>query len=430
MQSNDIDLGSILEACELSESQDTVTFVEGSVIFREGDRGDCAYIVESGEVQILRNGDREPYEIARLGPGDLLGEMAPVDDQQRSASAVAAVETRLTPIPRQSIDAMIDEADPMLRLLVRLLMQRLRDQAKGRKAGEGTHVDDEQPPDVKAALQDVREQALERVRTRREISDALLRRELVLHFQPIVDIERWEPRGYEALVRWAHPERGLISPGGFIDSAEKSGLINPIGQWCVRSACELLQALAASSTFVSVNVSPEQIRTLDAVERLIGIVHDSGVDPSRVKIEITEHLLVDNPDVATHGLKRVKDAGMTVAIDDFGTGYSSLSYLHRFPLDTLKLDRSFVIGLADSEQRLAVVEAIVRLAERLSMDVVAEGIERVEELRILEALGVSLVQGYLLGRPMSAERLRGWTVKLDRTSALGAPAPRDRLHVA
>ena len=427
MQS-DIDLGSVLEACNLSESQDTVTYVAGSVIFREGDRGDCAYIIESGEVRIVRDGEPEPYELARLGPGDLLGEMAPVDDQRRSASAVAAAETRLTPIPRQSIEALVDEADPMLRLLVRLLMHRLREQAGGGKVSEGT-VDGDQPSDVRAALHSVREQALERVRARREISDALLRRELVLHFQPIVDIDRWEPRGFEALVRWAHPERGLVSPGGFIESAEKSGLINPIGQWCVRSACELLQALAASATFVSVNVSPEQLRTLDAVERLIGIVHDSGVDPSRVKIEITEHLLVDNPDVAVRGLKRVKDAGMTVAIDDFGTGYSSLSYLHRFPLDTLKLDRSFVDGLSESEQRFAVVEAIVRLGERLSMDVVAEGIERVEDLRTLESLGVSMVQGYLLGRPMPAERLRGWTVKLDRASALGRAAPRG-LHVA
>jgi EAL domain-containing protein (putative c-di-GMP-specific phosphodiesterase class I) len=412
LETVNLDLEPVLEACSLGESIEPVTFTTGTVIFREGDRGDCAYIVESGEVRVERRRGGEAHELARLGPGELLGEMAPIDNLRRSATAVALRDTELTPIPRGQIKELLHSADPMLRLLVRLLLDRLR-----RQQGGDLPAPDSLSSELERTLDNVRREALGRVRMRKALMDALGRRELLLHFQPIIDLRTWRTSGFEALMRWQRPSEGLVPPGRFIPTVEETDLVHPVGLWCLRHACETAMAFDMGTRpagdaprFMSINVSPRQISTMGDVERLLGAIRDTGVDVTRVKLEVTERLLIENPDVAVRGLGRLKDAGLTIAIDDFGTGYSSLSYLHRFPLDTLKIDRSFVHGVAESKERRPVVEAIVRLAGSLGMDVVAEGVERAEDLNALRALDVSMAQGYLFGRPMPIDSLRSWAL--------------------
>ncbi|WNV75386.1 EAL domain-containing protein [Geodermatophilus sp. DSM 44513] len=238
-----------------------------------------------------------------------------------------------------------------------------------------------------------------------DLYHALERQELVLHYQPIVDLTADRVSGYEALLRWQHPARGLVPPARFIALAEESGLIVPIGRWVLREAARQAatwQAGDGAGPRVSVNVSVRQFQHPGLVADVADALATSDLPPDRLTLEITESLLVQDADRATARLQAVKDLGVRLALDDFGTGYSSLSYLRRFPIDVLKIDKSFVDGVARSTADRAVVAAIVALGRTLDMDLVAEGIESGAELAALEALGVRYGQGYHLGRPAPA----------------------------
>ena len=243
---------------------------------------------------------------------------------------------------------------------------------------------------------------LDRERLHADLHHALDRQELVLHYQPIVDLTAGRVSGYEALLRWQHPERGLVPPARFIGLAEESGLIVPIGRWVLREAAR--QAVAwqhadGSGPRMSVNVSVRQFQHPGLVGDVADALDSSGLDPTRLTLEITESLLVQDTTGTMVKLKAIKDLGVRLALDDFGTGYSSLSYLRRFPIDVLKIDKSFVDGVASSTEDRAVVGAIVQLGRTLELDLVAEGIESDAELAALEALGVRYGQGHHLGRP-------------------------------
>jgi diguanylate cyclase (GGDEF)-like protein/PAS domain S-box-containing protein len=244
---------------------------------------------------------------------------------------------------------------------------------------------------------------LDRERLQADLEHALDAEQFVLHYQPIVDLDTGRIDGYEALVRWQHPHRGLVPPLDFIPLAEASGLIVPIGRWVLREA--LGQAATwqhpddPDGVHVSVNVSVRQFRHPDLLHDVAEALHRSGLPGHLLTLEITESLFAaDIPDV-TNKLQRLKDLGVRLALDDFGTGYSSLSYLRHFPFDILKIDKSFVEGIDVNRQNQAVAGAIVTLGQTLELDLVAEGIETVGELRSLEALGVHLGQGFHLGRP-------------------------------
>jgi diguanylate cyclase (GGDEF)-like protein/PAS domain S-box-containing protein len=237
------------------------------------------------------------------------------------------------------------------------------------------------------------------------------RDEFVLHYQPIVALSDERAAGFEALVRWNHPERGIVGPYEFIHLAEETGLIFRIGGWTLREACQWLArgspALPEHLT-VNVNLSGRQFSQGDLIEEVQKVLSETGLSARRLKLEITESVIMENPEMAVDLLRRLKALGTHLCIDDFGTGYSSLSYLLRFPADTLKIDRSFVNALGKGGRNEDIVGAIVSLAKSLDMDVVAEGVETVEQRDILRALGCAYGQGYLFARPLDDERARAF----------------------
>jgi diguanylate cyclase (GGDEF)-like protein/PAS domain S-box-containing protein len=239
---------------------------------------------------------------------------------------------------------------------------------------------------------------------------ALEHEELRIHFQPILALDDGHIFGFEALVRWQHPQRGLVPPAEFVPVAEDTGLIVPLGQWVLAEACRQLHDWHTryphiADVGVSVNVSPRQLRHPNLIADVSRIIAASGLDPSQVTLEITESALVRDAEETTRVLHELKALGVQLAIDDFGTGYSSLGYLRRLPVDTLKIDRSFVNGLGESDRDDAVVREIVELAGTLQVTATAEGIETDTQLASVRRLGGAAGQGYLFARPLAPEEI-------------------------
>ncbi len=235
---------------------------------------------------------------------------------------------------------------------------------------------------------------------------AIEREEFVIHYQPIVSLSDFRLRGFEALVRWQHPERGFISPIDFIPVAEETGMIIQIGEYVLREACRQMNLWQKGfpvdpPLYVTVNLSSKQFSQTSLLSKVAMILQETGVIPHSVKLEITESVVMENIDTATDMLQQLRDLGVQLAIDDFGTGYSSLSYLHRFPIDTLKIDRSFVTRMTDNSENAEIVRTIVVLAQNLGMDVVAEGVETNEQLVLLQKLGCENGQGYFFSKPVA-----------------------------
>ncbi len=234
---------------------------------------------------------------------------------------------------------------------------------------------------------------------------AVERKELCAFYQPIISLETMELSGFETLIRWQHPQRGLIPPGEFIPVAEETGLVVPITYWILEESCRQLVRFQhldphTAPLFLSVNLSGKHFAHGDIVERIQDIIIQTQIAPQCLKLEITESAMMDNPEKAIATLKRLKNLGLQLSIDDFGTGYSSLSYLHRFPIDTLKVDRSFVATMEDGSENGEIVRTVIALAKALNLDVVAEGIETIHQLHQLRILGCEYGQGYLFSRPV------------------------------
>lgn len=253
---------------------------------------------------------------------------------------------------------------------------------------------------------DMRAQMFHRVGLEADLRNALERKELVLYYQPLISLRTMTLSGFEALVRWQHPQKGLILPGQFIPIAEDTGLIIPIGQWVLETACIQLQRwhglFAQQAPFVSVNLSGRQFAQPDLVEYIAHILAETGLEHSALKLELTESVVMDKVEESIKVLLRLKALRLKLGIDDFGTGYSSLSYLHRFPIDTLKIDRSFVVGMGSPSSTDELVKTIVALGHNLGMDVVAEGIETAAQSQRLTDLRCEYGQGYFFSRPLPA----------------------------
>ncbi len=255
---------------------------------------------------------------------------------------------------------------------------------------------------------DLRVQHDQQLQAETSLRQALDREELRLHYQPIVTISTQAVIGFEALVRWQHPQRGLLPPGDFIDTAETTGLIIPLGWWVLQEACRQMQAWtkaypAMADFTISVNMSSKQFSLKYLVEKVKHILATTGFAAHRLKLEITEGVLIDHSDSIIDTLKQLKAMGIGLSVDDFGTGYSSLSYLHRFPFDCLKIDRSFIENADQDYEKLEILQSVVRLAWNLGLEVVAEGIETQRHYAQLKALRCEAGQGYLFSRPLPPE---------------------------
>lgn len=249
--------------------------------------------------------------------------------------------------------------------------------------------------------------AFERLTLEQSLRDALRNEELVVYYQPRVDIETQEIIGMEALVRWIHPQFGLVSPGQFIPLAEETGLIVPIGEWILRESCRQnarWRAMGLPHIRVSVNLSPVQFGKPDLHEDVFRALDDAGLDADGLELEVTESLLMNDPAETAAILGRLRSRGIHISIDDFGTGYSSLSYLKRFPINALKIDRSFVTDVTSNPDDAAIATAIILMGHSLKLSVVAEGVETENQLAFLKVLQCNEVQGYLFSPPVPADR--------------------------
>ncbi len=231
-----------------------------------------------------------------------------------------------------------------------------------------------------------------------DLRDAVERDQLVLFFQPQIDLTSGEVTGVEALLRWNRPGNGMVMPDSFISLAEETGLILPIGDWVLMEACR--QVAEWPELSVAVNVSPLQFRQGNLTKTVEEALHRTGLEPSRLELEITESVLLSHTEEAVSTMKRLQGLGVRIAMDDFGTGYSSLSYLRRFPFDKIKIDRSFVADLENSEDARSIVEAVIQLGSSMGMVSNAEGVETVEQADLLRDQGCQEVQGYLFSRPL------------------------------
>ena len=255
----------------------------------------------------------------------------------------------------------------------------------------------------------MRQEALNTLRTQMQLREAIVRQQFEVYYQPIVQLGSSKLTGFEALVRWNHPKRGVIGPVEFIALAEETGLIVPIGQFVLREACSQMAAWHrrfpdATDVSISINLSGHQLGSPTLVSDIEQVIEDTGLSPTAVKLELTESTLIDDPTTATRILGRLRDRGIKLYIDDFGTGYSSLSYLHRFAIDGLKIDKSFVDMLGQDHRKAAIVPSIVGLAHNLGMGVVAEGVETREQAEELTLLDCGEAQGYLYSRPVPRDQ--------------------------
>jgi EAL domain-containing protein (putative c-di-GMP-specific phosphodiesterase class I) len=382
----------------------------GKTVFREGDRGYCAYLIEKGGVEISVTRSDARIVLGRRGQGEVFGEMAIIDDKPRSATVIAISDCTLVAITREQLTRRLENSDPILRMCLSVILDRFRvtlmklgsfSQEDGSALASGAESEG-----LESAARN--DPAIQEIRLERELEHALRQDDFELHFQPVVRLDDRRIAGFEALVRWRHPERGLISPVVFIPSAEASGFIVPLGRWCFKQACKVLHELDqavldrgdVSDLFMSVNITGRDFSDPNFIESIVTSIEETGVDPARIKLEITESMLMHQPEQAIAALHECKARGLSIAVDDFGTGYSSLSYLHKFPIDTLKIDRSFVSEMEEVPVSLEIIRSIVGLARQLTISVVAEGIESERSAVKLQELGCQFGQGYTFFRPM------------------------------
>jgi diguanylate cyclase (GGDEF)-like protein/PAS domain S-box-containing protein len=274
----------------------------------------------------------------------------------------------------------------------------------------------------------MRRNAMTRLEDTALLRTAIVRGDFFLEYQPIVDLATGRMKGVEALVRWRHPERGVVAPGVFIPLAEESGLIVPLGTWIISQACS--QAAEWHQRWpgrlsVSINLSAIQLAGADLVKQVAEGLNMRGVDPGQIVLEITETALMADPDRALEKLLELKSLGVRLAIDDFGTGYSSLNYVSRLPVDILKLDRSFIAGLALGTSSAAMVEIFLQLGRLFNLETIAEGVETVAEAAALRAIGCQNAQGYLFARPVDAATIEGFLAADQPLPAGGTGRPGD-----
>ncbi len=257
--------------------------------------------------------------------------------------------------------------------------------------------------------------AVARLQLETDLRQAINQNEFILHYQPIISMKDGRIEGIEALIRWQHPVQGFIPPSEFIPTAEETGLIVEIGEWVLREACCQLtawhkQSPSVSHLSISVNISSKQLLP-KLINQVRQVLHETGIEPESLVLEITESMIMENAKLASPLLLQLKEMNVKIHIDDFGTGYSSLSYLHQFPVDVLKIDRSFVKRIGANDDNLEIIRAITTLAHSLNMNVIAEGVETEEQLTQLKALGCEYMQGYLFSKPLNGKDMEALLLK-------------------
>ncbi|MFH7245354.1 MAG: EAL domain-containing protein [Spirulina sp.] len=391
-------------------------FREGETIFTEGSRSDTAYIIETGLVEIFVGSGDDAVQLSVLGSGDIFGEMGLIDNFPRSASARAVCPCRCITISGTQIAERIEASSPLVRLLISISLHRNRAYNNYFKALlNSSHV---VLPNLAVtakayAKNPQHRKIVEEIKLESDLQKAVRNDELQPYYQPLFSICDNGIVGFESLLRWQCPDRGMVSPQQFISLAEETSLIVPIGDWILEQACIDLKHFQAlwqvgqtepSHLFMSINISVRQFQEPDFCDKLLALTERYQVLPKHIKLEVTERIFLDHAD-AVQAIDTCRAAGFEVALDDFGTGYSSLSYLERCEIDSLKIDQSFIQKICTSNRAKILVSSIIDIAKKLGLPTIAEGIETEEHRQILQEMGCDIGQGYLFSKPMPVEEV-------------------------
>ena len=390
----------------LFDEFDREIFTSGQQIFKYGDAGDCAYLIEEGEVEVLIVKQGKEHRIRLIGKGELFGEVSLIDYQPRTATIRAVERTVLVPIPRKLMEGLLEKSDPVLRHLLLVILDRFRNRNDGSALSAGSAV---VSPEQSKRRSTVKGEATQKLSLAHGIKRALTHEEFQLYYQPICSLADGSVAGFEALIRWHHPTDGLIQPNDFLWIAEQTGLIHEIGLWTLERACrdwKTLKPLADYKLpFISVNLSAVQLGNEMLVDDIKAIMAGQHMEAKELKLELTETVMVDHPEIALKIMRRLIDLGCSLALDDYGAGHSGLRYLQRYPLDTLKIDGAFIEPIAGSAQSLEIVRSSVVLAHSLGMSVVAEGVETEGVRAKLVKMKCDFGQGWYFGRPVTLQEL-------------------------
>lgn len=367
------------------------------------EEGDIVGRINGGEFVVVRSGVRSDKYAVKLAQKIIASFGAPFDLEGTHADVSAHLGLALSPQHGRSVDELLKAAGVALH--------------EAKITGRGGYALYE--PGSDAQLQEMQQL---RIALRR----ALANNELELHYQPLVNLHTGRITTCEALVRWTHPDKGPVSPASFIPVAEDSGLIGPLGEWILRQACTEA-AKWPPDVSVAVNLSPLQFRDRRLAAVVCNIMRETGLDGSRLQVEITESVLLDASESTLNILQEIRQLGVKIALDDFGTGYSSLSYLRAFPFDKIKVDSSFVSDLPSGKESLAIIRAVAGIGRALGITTTAEGVEAQSQFAAIKAEGFDEAQGYLISRPLGPERVLGFIERRSRSirsSANGRPSYR------
>jgi len=386
----------------MSIKTDLLEYKQGDVIFKAGDSAHCAYIVESGHVGLYTEG-KENNLVATLDKGELLGEMGIINDAVRSISAYADTNVELLVIDREQITTRLENSDPIIRGVMEVLLRRIRNMLN-EDYYESVIVETENLIVTKG---------MHKIRFEKELFRALDKDELINVYQPMVDLKEGYIAGFEALSRWLHPEKGMVSPFEFISLAEESDFIVPMGINIFNNACKQLAEFqkcrnksqpSLPDLFMSINVSASQLTAENFLKKIKEITQKHRVKPSNIKIEITESQVVDYESIQVW-IDECNAFGFQLSLDDFGTGYSGFQHLLELDFHTIKIDQAFIKTIETNKKSIIMLEVITDMAKRLNMSVVAEGIEDLKSAQLLTKIGVDYGQGYYFYKPMLSEEV-------------------------
>jgi EAL domain-containing protein (putative c-di-GMP-specific phosphodiesterase class I) len=387
----------------------------GEVLFRQGDPSDCAWLVESGQVDLVSVHGRRTSRHGVLGAGELIGELGLLDGAPHSATATARSDSVLLAIEREQFMERLQSGDPILRTLVESLLQRIRSLVASLPA------DVELPSEDVPCDDPVERTGIGKIRLEAQLREALDSGTLEVHYQPIYDIAARRVGGYEALVRWDLPGRGPVSPAEFIQLAEETSLIVPVGEYVLDRVIGVLQALrdggADPLPSIAVNLSARQLVEPGMARQVVARAEQARLPAGALKLEVTESRMLDYAPVAAV-MQHCREHGLPFALDDFGTGYSNLTHLHALDFEFIKVDQAFARHMFDSPRAMAMVKAIVAMAHAIGARVICEGVETREQLARLRDMGVEYAQGYLVGKAVPAEAvLSGEAARIGEAAA-------------
>jgi EAL domain-containing protein (putative c-di-GMP-specific phosphodiesterase class I) len=387
------------------DALDREIFVAGEQIFKEGDAGDCAYLIEKGMVEVIIAEHGNERRVSLMGRNEMFGEVALIDHQPRTATVRAVEKTVLVPIRRKLVDGLLEKCDPILKHLLLLVLERFRNN----HASHATAVITKDTEEQTIRRNALKGEATHKLALAHGITRALAHSEFELYYQPICSLRDGRIAGFEALIRWQHPTDGMIPPLDFLWIAEQTGLIRDIGLWTLERACRdwptLRQYTNYETPFISVNLSPTQLASEALVEDVEKIIVRHSMEITELKLELTETAMVEHPEIALKILNRLIGLGSGLALDDYGTGHSGLNHLQRYPIGTLKIDRTFIAPMLESGQSHEIVRSSIALAHSLGMNVVAEGVEAKDVGARLLEMGCDFGQGWHYGRPAALQEL-------------------------